>query len=181
MTVNAAARARQRRKIFLRSDMGCASRGSIRSPPAHTITASLFLPCSDGRGVARHVSATYFRRAFFGAALPPFTDAVIPKSSSFLPVFSAAASHRGFNPRPAHVSAGLSGLRYFGAIAPRGAPRPLLPRDPFAASRCNLLLVLNCPTFPDHLGIKGGGDLLSELRQLVDRHRFEVHGHSLLV
>jgi hypothetical protein len=28
------------------------------------------------------------------------------KSSSFFPVFSAAASHRGFRPRPAHVSAG---------------------------------------------------------------------------
>ena len=37
----------------------------------------------------------YFRRAFFGAARPLFTGAVILKSSSFLPVFSAAASHRG--------------------------------------------------------------------------------------
>jgi hypothetical protein len=50
----------------------------------------------------------YFRRAFFGAARPLFTGAVILKSSSFLPVFSAAASHRGLSPRPAHVSAGLT-------------------------------------------------------------------------
>src|SRR5258706_5074339 len=86
-----------------------------------------------------NVSPTYFRRAFFGAARPLFTGTVILKSSSFLPVFNAAASHRSFSPRPAHVSAGLSGLRYFGATAPRRAPRTPLPRDPPAAKRSNLL------------------------------------------
>src|SRR5438034_1080216 len=87
-----------------------------------------------------NVSPTYFRRPFFGAAgRPLFTGAVILKCSSFLPVFSAAASHRGFSPRPAHVSAGFSGLRYFGATGPRAPPRPPLPRDPPAATRSNLL------------------------------------------
>jgi hypothetical protein len=81
----------------------------------------------------------YFRRAFFAAARPLFIGAVILKSSSFLPVFSAAASHRGFSPRPAHVSSGLSGLRYFGATAPRRPPRTPFPRDPPAARRSNLL------------------------------------------
>ena len=31
-------------------------------------------------------------------------------------------------------------------------------------------LILNGPAFLDHLGIKGGSDLVFELRQLVDRH-----------
>jgi hypothetical protein len=82
---------------------------------------------------------TYFWRVFFDAAWPLFTGPMMLKSSSFLPAFSAAASHRGLRPRPAHVSAGLSGLRYFGATAPRMPPRPLLPRDPPAARRSNLL------------------------------------------
>src|SRR5262245_44530921 len=48
------------------------------------------------------------------------------KCSSFLPDLSAAASQRGVSPRPAQVSLGFSGLRYFGATGPR-APilRPL--------------------------------------------------------
>lgn len=82
---------------------------------------------------------TYFRRAFLGAARPFFRGAVMLNSSSFFPDFSAAASHRGLSPRPAHVSAGLSGLRYFGATAPRRPPRTPLPRDPPAARRSNLL------------------------------------------
>src|SRR5215831_1729445 len=45
------------------------------------------------------------------------------KSSSFLPDLRAAASHRGFSPRPAQVSLGFSGLRYFGATFPL-TPRP---------------------------------------------------------
>src|ERR1700729_2234772 len=39
----------------------------------------------------------------------------IGKSSGFLPDLIAAANHRGFNPRPAQVSAAFSGLRYLGA------------------------------------------------------------------
>src|SRR5258706_14150287 len=79
-----------------------------------------------------NVSPTYFRRAFFGAARPLFTGTVILKSSSFLPDFNAAASHRGFSPRPAHVSVGFAGLRYFGATGPRMPPRPPIARDPVA-------------------------------------------------
>jgi hypothetical protein len=45
------------------------------------------------------------------------------KSSSFLPDLIAAANHRGLNPRPAQVSAELSGLRYLGATFPQ-VPRP---------------------------------------------------------
>jgi hypothetical protein len=60
------------------------------------------------------------------------------KSSSFLPEFSAAASHRGFRPRPAQVSLGFSGLQYFGATAPLGPPRPPLARDPSVARRSSL-------------------------------------------
>jgi hypothetical protein len=60
------------------------------------------------------------------------------KSSSFLPDFSAATSHRGFSPRPAQVSVGFSGLRYFGATAPRGPPRPPLARDPSVVRRSSL-------------------------------------------
>src|SRR5260370_7331030 len=122
MTTSAVTRPRQRRKIFLRSDMGW--------PPSP--------PHGDG-----NVSPTYFRPAFFGAAWPLFTGAVILKSSSFLPVFSAAASHRGFSPRPAHVSSKLSGLRYFGATAPRRPPRTPFPRDPPPPRRSNLL---SCPS-----------------------------------
>jgi hypothetical protein len=48
--------------------------------------------------------------------LPPFAlDAAAPamrKSSAFLPDLIAAVSQRGFNPRPAQVSVGFSGLRY---------------------------------------------------------------------
>jgi hypothetical protein len=54
--------------------------------------------------------------------LPPFAlDAAAPairKSSAFLPDLIAAVSQRGFNPRPAQVSVGFSGLRYLGATAP---------------------------------------------------------------
>ena len=60
------------------------------------------------------------------------------KFSSFLPAFSAAESHRGFNPRPAHVSAGLSGLRYFGATGPRAPPPTRFRLDPPAVRRPRL-------------------------------------------
>src|SRR5258707_176398 len=109
MTTSAVTRPRQRRKIFLRSDMGWPT-----SPPH-----------GDD-----NVSPTYFRRAFFGAARPLFTGAVILKSSSLLPVFSAAASHLGFSPRPAHVSEGFPGLTNseLSSTAPTEVNRRVAPR-----------------------------------------------------
>src|SRR6202011_3829646 len=69
------------------------------------------------------LARTFFFADFDAVSLPtpPMT-----KSSSFLPDLSAAASHRGFSPRPAQVSLGFSGLRYFGATFPL-APRPKAP------------------------------------------------------
>jgi hypothetical protein len=59
----------------------------------------------------------------------PFAAPAIAKSSTFFPPFIAATSHLGLRPRPAQVSAGFSGLRYLGATAPLGPPRPAgLPR-----------------------------------------------------
>ena len=43
----------------------------------------------------------------------------ILKYSSFLPPLSAAATQRGVSPRPAKVSLGFAGLRYFGATGLR--------------------------------------------------------------
>jgi hypothetical protein len=68
------------------------------------------LASNFGRGFAP------FLRCLFAA----FSDA---KVFELLAALSAAASQRGFNPRPAQVSLGLSGLRYFGATLPRAAPR----------------------------------------------------------
>ena len=80
-----------------------------------------------GRG---YLLADFFAFRIF---LPPFAfDAAAPairKSSGFLPDLIAAANQRGFNPRPAQVSAGFSGLRYLGATAPR-APNPRITFDP---------------------------------------------------
>jgi hypothetical protein len=42
----------------------------------------------------------------------------IRKSSTDFPPFIAAVNHFGLNPRPAQVSAGFCGLRYFGATGP---------------------------------------------------------------
>jgi hypothetical protein len=39
-----------------------------------------------------------------------------------------AITTRGLRPRPAHVSDGLSGLRYLGATEPRAPPRPTFAR-----------------------------------------------------
>ena len=77
-----------------------------------------------------------FRAPLGRFVFAPAGDA-IRKCSNFLPPFIAAVNHRGFNPRPAQVSAGLSGLRYFGATAPpRRAP---IPRDPSDRTRESLL------------------------------------------
>src|SRR6516164_3316233 len=66
-----------------------------------------------------HFFATRFLRGF----LASFPLPEIAKSSSFFPDLIAAASQRGFRPRPAHVSEGFSGLRNFGATFPL-TPRP---------------------------------------------------------
>jgi hypothetical protein len=114
-------------------------RGSLRSPGRFDdVGVAVSTPAAGALHGDDNFSPTYFGRAFFRYRPAPFSGAAILKSSSFLPVFNAAASHRGFSPRPAHVSSGLSGLRYFGATAPRRAPRTPLPRDPFAR-RSNLL------------------------------------------
>jgi hypothetical protein len=137
----------QRGKILLRSDIAWAPpAGRWPSPP--TPKGASGANCRSGR-IAPHahprcaaslVSAVLQRA---GALRPDNPHDLFParflKSSSFLPVFSAAASHRGFSPRPAHVSVGLSGLRYLGATAPRRPPRTPLPRAPLAARRSNLL------------------------------------------
>src|ERR1700739_2873261 len=85
----------------------------------------------------------HLRLAARGFLLTGFADSLtgppMTKSSSFLPDLRAAASQRGFRPRPAQVSAGFSGLRYFGATLPR-TPRPkealVLPAP--TPTRCSL-------------------------------------------
>ncbi len=66
------------------------------------------------------LARTFLFTGFGAESLP--TPPIL-KSSSFLPALRAAASHRGFSPRPAQVSLGFSGLRYFGATFPL-TPRP---------------------------------------------------------
>lgn len=78
----------------------------------------------------------YFLRDFLATARTFLPLPLMLKSSSFLPCLSAAASQRGFRPRPAQVSAGFSGLRYFGGTAPLGPPRTPLRPDP---ERCESL------------------------------------------
>jgi hypothetical protein len=63
-------------------------------------------------------------RALFG--LLAFFDATAPrikKSSADFPPLIAAVNHFGLNPRPAQVSSGFCGLRYFGATGPL-SPNP---------------------------------------------------------
>jgi 2,4-dienoyl-CoA reductase-like NADH-dependent reductase (Old Yellow Enzyme family) len=60
----------------------------------------------------RFLAPRAFLGAFFVACLAVWA---MLKCSSFLPALIAAASQRGFNPRPAQVSLGFSGLRYFAA------------------------------------------------------------------
>src|SRR5260370_28193651 len=58
-------------------------------------------------------------RALFG--LVAFFDATAPrirKSSANFPPLIAAVNHFGLNPRPAPLSSGFCGLRYFGATGP---------------------------------------------------------------
>jgi hypothetical protein len=66
-------------------------------------------------------------RALFG--LLAFFDATAPrirKSSADFPPLIAAVNHFGLNPRPAQVSSGFCGLRYFGATGPLTPnPEPL--------------------------------------------------------
>jgi hypothetical protein len=70
----------------------------------------------------RRGSAPHFFVFLAGATL---------KSFSFPPALRAAVTHRGFNPRPAQVSAGFSGLRYFGSTLPRAPPlRSTVAPDP---------------------------------------------------
>jgi hypothetical protein len=70
-----------------------------------------------------------------------FSDGVDPgirKSWIFFPARIAADNHRGFNPRPAHVSLGFSGLRYLGAtVRPKAdfdLAAPPWNRDSFESS-----------------------------------------------
>src|SRR5271169_6725813 len=74
----------------------------------------------NNRRYDHHFFATRFLRGF----LASFPLPEMAKSSSFFPDLIAAASQRGFSPRPAQVSAGFSGLRNFGATFPL-TPRPM--------------------------------------------------------
>src|SRR5260370_18180392 len=70
--------------------------------------------------------------ALFG--LVAFFDGTAPrirKSSADLPPLIAAVNHFGLNPRPAQVSSGFCGVRYFGGTGP-------LSPNPEAAFRCVL-------------------------------------------
>src|SRR5271167_3884581 len=77
--------------------------------------------CNNHR---RRYGHYFFATRFLRGFLASFPLPEIAKSSIFFPDLIAAASQRGFSPRPAHVSAGFSGLRYFGATFPL-TPRPM--------------------------------------------------------
>jgi hypothetical protein len=82
---------------------------------------------SPGSRNKRHLRAL---RALFG--LVAFFDGTAPrirKSSADFPPLIAAVNHFGLNPRPAHVSSGFCGLRYFGGTGPL-SPNP----EPFFRS-----------------------------------------------
>src|SRR5262249_44746076 len=68
----------------------------------------------SARGLHLRAVRAFLRPFTFGEGLTP----AIRKSSGFFPVLIAAVSHRGFNPRPAHVSLGFSGLRYLSTMSP---------------------------------------------------------------
>src|SRR5712671_4361487 len=84
----------------------------------------------------RFLALRTFLGAFFVAR---FAVCAMLKCSSFLPALSAAASQRGLSPRPAQVSLGFSGLRYFGATEPRApglTPLEVESRDSLSSSAC---------------------------------------------
>jgi hypothetical protein len=87
-------------------------------------------PAEQAVPIGRHLLAF---RAFFATVF--FSGVAMLKSSSFLPALMAVVSHRGFNPRPAQVSEGFSGLRYFGATLPR-TPLLWVAAAPDPARRC---------------------------------------------
>src|SRR5260370_23938967 len=94
----------------------------------------------NGSGCGNRQGANYLRRATFrDLVAAAFSVPAMLKSSSFLPDFIAADNHRGLSPRPAQVSLGFSGLRYFGATFPL-APRAKadFPREPPASKRVSL-------------------------------------------
>src|SRR5262249_46646416 len=78
-------------------------------------------PPERDRTCQRFLTLRTFLGVFFVAC---FAVCAMLKCSSFLPPLIAATSQRGFSPRPAQVSLGFSGLRYFGATGPR-TPSPL--------------------------------------------------------
>src|SRR6266446_3917150 len=85
---------------------------------------SLLPPCiliekSQSVGGRRNKCHLRALRALFG--LVAFFDGTAPrirKSSADLPPLIAAVNHFGLNPRPAQVSSGFCGLRYFGGTGP---------------------------------------------------------------
>jgi hypothetical protein len=100
----------------------CAYRASA-GPRMHNKSA----PHAEAAGLIvghkhRLITGRYHLRALRAFLRPfAFDDGVAPairKSSCFFPALIAAANHFGFNPRPAQVSAGFSGLRYLGATTP---------------------------------------------------------------
>jgi hypothetical protein len=96
---------------------------------------------TDGLSVWRRPAYLDLRtfRVFFGCFAADVFDApAIRKSSCFLPDLIAAANQRGFNPRPAQVSAGFSGLRYLAATDPLGPPLPTLPLPRPPSNRISL-------------------------------------------
>jgi hypothetical protein len=105
---------------------------------------------SVGRGIRRHRFFTL--RTFLGAF---FVVCAMLKCSSFLPALIAAASQSGFSPRPAQVSLGFSGLRYFGATGPRAPSLSPLERNEEVVR---------------DFGVQNRIDFIFEFQQLVDRH-----------
>ena len=96
-----------------------ASAGILTKPPSIRLQSLSYIAAL----------AIFLRGVTFGGGV---TTLGIKKSSTFFPIFIAADSHRGLSPRPAQVSLGFSGLRYFGAtgaLAPRREP-DFEPADP---------------------------------------------------
>jgi hypothetical protein len=89
----------------------------------------------DWESVADYFLAFRIFRTLGCFAEEAFDAPAIRKSSNDFPPLMAAVSQRGFNPRPAQVSVGFSGLRYFGATEP---PLPTLPPLPPPSNRASL-------------------------------------------